>query len=344
VHRGIVKDVADLYSLRADDLIPEPWEFYAFQRADVAEAVAASLHSTGEFKKLLARKESEALARALRRIEEGSLDGEESLKLAEKFRLFPKIARARPDELREAGALSPRKAERLAAWLKAPANKKLIELIVETEDSFRKESKRLIELQGSELEDAMSDLVEPVRMAEKAAQNLLGEIEQSKKSELPRLIFALGIRFVGERTGQLLAEHFGSLDKLGEATGEELTEVHEVGPKVAASIAEFFSEPANRKLIEKLRKAGLTFTAERKAPVSAKLAGKTFVFTGALSRPREEFQARVVANGGKVSSSVSKNTDYVVAGEEAGSKLDKAKTLGVAILDEEGFERLLRSA
>jgi DNA ligase (NAD+) len=341
VHRGLVGDVAGLYSLRKEVLIPEPWEFCAFQRSDVAEAVAASLRSTAELKTLLAAKESEALARVLRRLEEAALDGAESLKLAESFGSFRKIARAKAEEFREAAGLSPRKADRVAAWLKESGNKKLIEQIGEAEEAFRKASKGLLELQGTELEEEMSEWVEPVRMAEKAAQNLLDEIAQSRQADLARLIFALGIRFVGERTGQLLAEHFGSLDALAEATEEQLTEVHEVGPKVAASIAEFFSEPGNRKLVEKLRKAGLKFTAERKAPVSAKLAGMTFVFTGALSRPREEFEALVTANGGKVSGSVSKKTSYVVAGEEAGSKLDKAKTLGVTVLDESGFKKLL---
>jgi len=182
------------------------------------------------------------------------------------------------------------------------------------------------------------------RMAEKSAQNLLDEIEASKSNSLARLIYALGIPFVGERTAQLLAEHFGSLDKLASATVEELSEVPEVGPKVAASIVEFFSEPANRKLVEKLRKAGLRFTEERKAPRDSRLAGKTFVFTGALAhRSREEAEELVVSHGGKVSSSVSKKTDYVVVGSEPGSKYDKAKSLGVTILDEAQFEKLLAS-
>ena len=182
------------------------------------------------------------------------------------------------------------------------------------------------------------------RMAEKSAQNLLDEIEASKSNSLARLIYALGIPFVGERTAQLLAEHFGSLDKLASATVEELSEVPEVGPKVAASIVEFFSEPANRKLVEKLRKAGLKFTEERKAPRDSRLAGKTFVFTGALAhRSREEAEELVVSHGGKISSSVSKKTDYVVVGSEPGSKYDKAKSLGVTILDEAQFEKLLAS-
>ena len=180
------------------------------------------------------------------------------------------------------------------------------------------------------------------RMAEKSAQNLLDEIKVSKKNSLARLIYALGIRFVGERTGQLLAEHFGSLEKLASALVEELTEVHEVGPKVAESIAEFFSEPANRKLIQKLKRAGLKMTEERRAPKDTRFAGKTFVFTGTLSkRSREEASALVIERGGKVSWSVSKKTGYVVVGADPGSKYDKAKALGVTILDEAAFEKLL---
>ncbi len=181
------------------------------------------------------------------------------------------------------------------------------------------------------------------RMAEKSAQNLLDEIEGSKKAGLARLIYALGIRFVGERTGQLLAEHFGSLERLADADLEDLTEVNEVGPKVAESIVEFFSESANRKVLERLRKAGVNMTEERKKPKSTKLVGKTFVFTGELShRSREEAGELVKSHGGKVSSSVSKKTDYVVVGSDPGSKYDKARSLGVTILNEAAFEELLK--
>jgi len=182
------------------------------------------------------------------------------------------------------------------------------------------------------------------RMAEKSAQNLLDEIAASKKNSLARLINALGIRFVGERTGQLLAQHFGSMDKLEKATTEELTEVTEVGPKVAEGVAEFFSEPANRKLIERLRAAGVNMKEERQAPKDTRFAGMTFVFTGTLERrSREEAEALVTSHGGKAGSSVSKKTSYVVVGADPGSKYDKAKELGVKILDEAQFEKLLNS-
>ena len=180
------------------------------------------------------------------------------------------------------------------------------------------------------------------RMAEKSAQNLLDEIEASKKNNLSRLIYALGMRFVGERTGELLAEHFGSLEKIAEASEEQLTEVHEIGPKVAASIAEFFSEKVNRDLIKRLRDAGLKMKEERQLPRDTRLAGKSFVFTGTLERhTREDAGALVVSHGGKVISSVSKKTDYVVVGADPGSKYDKAKSLGVPILDEAAFEKLI---
>ncbi len=180
------------------------------------------------------------------------------------------------------------------------------------------------------------------RMAEKSAQNLLEEIEGSKKNSLARLIYALGIFSVGERTGQLLAEHFSSLEELATAKEEQLEAVHEVGPKVAASIVEFFSEPANRQLIKKLNKVGVHPTTEKREVKSQKLAGKSFVFTGGLAnRSREEAGELVQQHGGKLSGSVSKKTDYVVVGTDPGSKYDKAKELGVPILTESEFEKLL---
>jgi DNA ligase (NAD+) len=189
----------------------------------------------------------------------------------------------------------------------------------------------------------LDDVAELERMGEKSAQNLLQQIAASKKLSLARLIYALGIRMVGERTGQLLAEHFSSLDELAEAKEEQLFEVTEVGPKVAAAIAEFFSESANRKIIKKLDKAGVRPTAEKRVMKSQKFAGKSFVFTGALTnRSREEAGQLVMQHGAKVSSSVSKKTDYVVVGTDPGSKYDKAKELGVPTLTEPEFEKLVR--
>ena len=188
----------------------------------------------------------------------------------------------------------------------------------------------------------MDQVADLERMAEKSAQNLLDEIAASKKQPLSRLIYALGMRFVGERTGQLLAENFGSLEELEEAKPEDLEKVTEVGPKVSESIVEFFSEPANRKLIKKLHAAGVRPTAEKREIKSQKFAGKSFVFTGALERrSREEAGELVQQHGGKLSGSVSKKTDYVVVGADPGSKYDKAKELGVTILTESEFEKLV---
>ncbi len=179
------------------------------------------------------------------------------------------------------------------------------------------------------------------RIGKKTAQSLLVEIENSKKLPLNRVLFALGIRFVGERTAQLLAEAFGSMDALMAASVEELEAVDEVGPRVAEAIQEFFAEEKNRQLVEKLRQAGLTFTAEKKKK-SSKLAGLTFVLTGTMpDLTREDAKARIEAAGGRVSGSVSKKTSYVVAGEDAGSKLDKAKELKVPVIEQAGLLELL---
>jgi DNA ligase (NAD+) len=180
------------------------------------------------------------------------------------------------------------------------------------------------------------------RMAEKSAQNLLDEIAASKKNSLERLIYAIGIPFVGERTAQLLAQHFGSMEKLASASTDELLEVTEVGPKIAEGVKEFFSESANRKLIDHLRAAGVNMKEDRPAPKGDQLAGKTFVFTGTLEkRSREQAEQLVAAYGGKAGGTVSKKTSYVVVGADPGSKFEKAKTLGVTILDEVAFEKLL---
>ena len=185
------------------------------------------------------------------------------------------------------------------------------------------------------------DLMQLERMGEKSAENVLAEIEASKKLPLERVIYGLGIRFVGERTAQFLAEHFGSLDAIMRASAEELEEVNEVGPRIAESIVEFFGDEHNRKLVGDLRKAGLTFTGQKKEK-GTQLAGKTFVLTGTLARhTRDEAKKMIEDAGGRVSGSVSKKTDYVVAGSDAGSKLDKARELGVSVIGEEELEGLV---
>ncbi|MFZ0279257.1 MAG: NAD-dependent DNA ligase LigA [Candidatus Sulfotelmatobacter sp.] len=185
------------------------------------------------------------------------------------------------------------------------------------------------------------DLLSLERMGDKSAQNILDEIENSKKLPLERVIYGLGIRMVGERTAQFLAEHFGSIEALESAGVEELQDVNEVGPRIAESIVEFFSIAANRKLIERLHEAGLTLTGQKKQR-GTKLAGKTFVLTGTLAHfNRDEAKKMIEDAGGKVTGSVSKKTDYVVAGADAGSKLDKAKELGVAVIDEKEMEKIV---
>jgi DNA ligase (NAD+) len=186
------------------------------------------------------------------------------------------------------------------------------------------------------------DFLKLERIGEKSAQNVLREIQNSKSLPLERVIFGLGIRFVGERTAQFLAEHFGSMDALMKAGEEELEQVNEVGPRIAQSIAEFFQEPRNRELVKRLEAAGLTFTGKKKER-GTKLAGKTFVLTGTLAQlTRDQAKKLIEDAGGRVSGSVSKKTDYVVAGSDAGSKLDKARDLGVSVISEQEMNALLR--
>jgi DNA ligase (NAD+) len=186
------------------------------------------------------------------------------------------------------------------------------------------------------------DLLSLDRFADKSAQNILDEIESSKKLPLERVIYGLGIRMVGERTAQFLAEHFGSMEALEHAGVEELQDVNEVGPRIAESIAEFFSIAANRKLVDRLREAGLTLKGQKKER-GTKLAGKTFVLTGTLAHfTRDEAKKMIEDAGGKVTGSVSKKTDYVVAGADAGSKLDKARELGVAVIDEKQMQEIVK--
>lgn len=184
------------------------------------------------------------------------------------------------------------------------------------------------------------------RMGKKSAENLVAAIEGSKQRPMPRVISSLGIRFVGERTAQFLAAAFPSMDALMAASQEELQRAEEIGPKVALSIREFFEDEHNRALVERLRKAGLQFTydAPKPAAVVEGIAGKTFVLTGTLpTLSRDEAKARIEAVGGKVTGSVSKKTDYVLAGADAGSKLEKAQTLGITVIDEAAFLALLDS-
>ena len=179
------------------------------------------------------------------------------------------------------------------------------------------------------------------RMGEKSAQSLLDQIALSKSAGLARLLLGLGIRFVGERTAQLLAAHFGSMEALRLAPPEELEQVNEVGPRVAQAIVEFFAEQRNRELIDKLQELKVVMTAEKKITTST-LAGLTFVLTGSLpTLTREAAKELIESAGGRVSATVSKKTSYLVAGEDSGSKLDRARALNVSVLDESALRALL---
>lgn len=179
------------------------------------------------------------------------------------------------------------------------------------------------------------------RMAAKSAANIIKAIEDSRHRSLDKVLFALGIRFVGEHISRILVQAFGSLEELAAATTEQLLNVHDIGPQVAASVNEFFSSPENRQLLKRLQKGGVVLK-QSSSPTGTQLAGKTFVFTGTLTTmTRDEAEALVVRLGGRATSSVSARTDYVVAGEAAGSKLDKARTLGVRVISEQEFKSII---
>ena len=188
----------------------------------------------------------------------------------------------------------------------------------------------------------LENLVALERMGEKSSKNLLAQIEESKRNELSKVIFGLGIRHVGERTAQILARHFGSMDRLRHAEVQDLESVFEVGPVVAASIHQFFAQPENQRVLEKLKKAGVTMASSNVPSASAVLLGKQFVLTGSLpTLSRDAASTLIQQHGGRVTTSVSKKTDFVLAGEEAGSKLDKAKQLGVTIISEKDFHKMI---
>lgn len=187
------------------------------------------------------------------------------------------------------------------------------------------------------------DLISLDRMGEKSASNLLTAIAKSKQNDLSMLLSAFGIRHVGDKAAKVLADSFGSMEALEQATAEEITAVDGFGEISARSVTEFFCRPETKELLSRLRAAGVNMTSKKKAPYDLRFAGKTFVITGTLSRyKRTEAQALIERHGGKCAGSVSRKTDYLLAGDAAGSKLEKAKTLGVPVLSEEEFETLLK--
>jgi DNA ligase (NAD+) len=192
------------------------------------------------------------------------------------------------------------------------------------------------------LKNKRQELIKIDRLGEKSIDNLLEAIEKSKSQPFSKVLFALGIRYVGSGAAQKITDNFNSIDDIISASEEEITAIHEIGPSISKSIRQFFSDKKNIKLIEELRKSGLNFKSEKKEIVQSAITGKTFVLTGTLSSlSRDEAGARIIALGGKVTSSVSKNTDFVVTGEKAGSKLTKAESIGIQILDESAFLKIL---
>jgi DNA ligase (NAD+) len=195
---------------------------------------------------------------------------------------------------------------------------------------------------SADLYDLRPEQIEPLDgFGETSAANLIRAIERSKEHPFPRVLFALGIRHVGSVTARLIAERFGGKDLLYNVSVEQLAEIDGIGPVVAQSVVDYFALDDNRNLVNRLMAAGLNFERASGGPTQGPLAGKRVVITGTLSRPRDYFVERLEKAGGTFTSSVSKNTDYVLAGEEAGSKLEKANTLGVPVLDEAAFEELL---
>lgn len=195
-----------------------------------------------------------------------------------------------------------------------------------------------------ELKKNKERLINLERFGEKSINNILNAIEESKKKPFEKVLFALGIRHIGEKTAKIIAKHFGSLEKLSKATIEEISNVHEAGPKIAKSIKEFFEDEKSKLLIKKLQGAGLNFKIDEsvKLKFNGNFKDKTFVLTGTLEKYTRDKASQIIEDfGGKVSSSVSKNTDFVLAGTEAGSKLDKAKKLGVKIIGEIDFEKMI---
>jgi len=187
-----------------------------------------------------------------------------------------------------------------------------------------------------------SQLADLERMAEKSAANVIEAIERSKTRSLWRLIAALGIRHIGGQSAQLLAEHFGELSALVNADRESLEAIDQIGPKIAESVYEYFRHPQNRKVLDELLAAGVKPELPRKVRLTGKLVGKTVVVTGTLENfTRQQIEQAIRQAGGKPSSSVSKKTDFVLAGKEPGSKLDKARKLGVKVINEKQFLEMI---
>lgn len=194
-----------------------------------------------------------------------------------------------------------------------------------------------------DLKSRKAELVEIEKLGEKSVNNLLDAVEKSKDKSFSKVLYALGIRYVGIGAAQKLVEHFGSIDNLINAKQEEIEEVHDIGPSVSESLQRFFSIEKNIQTINKLKEAGLNFKDEKSEPASDLLIGKTFVITGTLSVSRDEIKDKILSFGGKVTSSVSKNTSFVLVGENPGSKFEKAQKLGIDIISEDDFLKIIEN-
>lgn len=195
-----------------------------------------------------------------------------------------------------------------------------------------------------ELKKFRNEIIEMERFGIKSTDNILSAVEDSKSKSFDKVLFALGIRHIGERTAKILAKNFGSVDNIKNATADEIQNVHEIGPKIAQSVSAFFKDKQNLDLVNRLRKSGLKFDYEEKeTSKNENFMNKSFVLTGTLEKYKRDDAQKIIEDfGGRVSSSVSKKTDYVLAGKEAGSKLDKAKGLGIKIIDESEFESMMK--
>lgn len=194
-----------------------------------------------------------------------------------------------------------------------------------------------------DLPEKQNEILALPRFKEKSVSNIVRAISNAKVRDLDKFIFALGIRHVGEKNALLLSKRFGTLENLMGASQEDISSIRDLGPKVSEAVVEFFGDEANKEMLEKILAKGLTLKENAK-PVSDIFASRTFVITGTLSKPRKHFQNIIESNGGNVSGSVTSKTDYVLVGEEAGSKLDKARELNINVLDEQAFEELLKGA
>ena len=392
VDGGLVKDFADLYELRPEQL------------ADLEKESAVGRKKASKLAKGIAGSRAEAsLASVVDALGIDGLAGRQAASLAGRYPSLAAIAEASGEELSTIGGLGSDLAETVHAFFAAAHIRRFVESLrraglpcspqgcvapeaVAVEESprlpvsdpgnhgedrapyglalrrFVVRSAKHIDGLGDTLAGKLVDhgLVRTpadfyqltpeqlanvplrVRLGEKAARRIVDSLGQSKKLSLGRLVFGLGIRHVGDRTAALLADHFRSLDAIAAASTEELQQVEEVGPRIADSIRSFFGAGTNRDLVERLRGHGLRLQEGAREEETHPLSGKVFVLTGTLAgMTREEAKARILAAGGKVSGSVSRNTDYVVAGDKAGSKLQKALQFGVEVIDEAGLSALL---